>query len=163
MSPRSALDHTFLEQVQEWIEDSKEVFVVLRYAYLAGARDYLFIRSFQQFQVLLTTLPPRTDVIVFRERQLPIRGLASESLLEEALAGIPDGADWFLLCREGTKPGDFSSEGDNTHIALETAFREFQGKQIALGPDPPWHEADNATMQSGLIPLPDGRVVGGAY
>lgn len=163
MTPRSAFDHTFLEQVQHWIEDSNEVFVVLRYAYAAGAKDYLFVRSFAQFTALLATLPPRTDVIVFQERQLSIRGIADDSLLNEALTNIPEGIWWFLLCREGDNPGDYSSAGDDTHAALREAFQEYQGKYITLGLDPPWNEADNATMQSGLIPMPDGRVVGGAY
>jgi hypothetical protein len=163
MTLRSAFDTLFLGTVSDWLQASGEVFVVIRYAYAAGAKDYLFIQSAQQLQALLATLPPRSDVIVFRHRQLPIRGIADNALLEQAITAIPEGTSWFLLYLGGEKPGDSSSAGDNSHQALKTAIAEHQGRCVAIGPDPPFHEADSAEMQSGLIPLPDGSLQTGPY
>jgi hypothetical protein len=163
MTLRSAFDPAFLQLVEQWITATGEVFVVVRYAYMAGSRDYLFVTAYEQFQNLISGLPPRTDVVVFRKTQLPIRGIASSTLLEVALERISDGEYWFLVCRTGDKPGDYLSEGDNSQQALITAFKDFEGKYIAVGIDPPWEKADNPDMQSGRIPLPDGTVVGGAF
>jgi len=163
MTLRSAFDRLFLSTISDWLEASGEVFVVIRYAYGAGAKDYLFIQSPQELQALLGTLPPRSDVIVFRQRQLPIRGIADNALLDQAITAIPDGTWWFLLCRDGEKPSDFSSAGDNSHQALKTAIAEHQGRYVAIGLDPPFHEPDGAEMQSGLIPLPDGSLQTGPY
>jgi hypothetical protein len=163
MTLRSAFDPSFLAQIKQWIAAKGEVFVVIRYAYMAGSKDYLFVTSYEQFEQLIKTLPPMADVIVFRETQLPIRGIADDNLLNHALAEIQDGEYWFLLCRSGDRPGDFSSEGDNSHEALRSAFKEFSGKYIAVGIDPPFHEADNSSMQSGFIPMPDGTIKTGAY
>src|SRR5262245_19878008 len=100
MTLRSAFDPAFLDQIKEWIEASGEVFVVIRYAYAAGAKDYLFMTSYEQFQSRLRTLRSMADVIVFRQTQLPIRGIADGALLARARAEIPDGEWWFLVCPE---------------------------------------------------------------
>lgn len=160
---RSALDPAFLMQVREWLDERGEVFVVIRYAYAAGSKDYLFVTSYEGFEKLLKTLPPRADVIVFREPQLPIRGIADESTLKRAITEIPDGDEWFLLCMEGNSPREFLTAGDNSHLALKDVFEELKGKHIAVGIDPPWHLADSPHMQSGRIPLPDGTIAGGAF
>ena len=163
MTLRSAFDPSFLAQVGRWIAAEGEVFVVIRYAYMAGSKDYLFVTSPEEFNRLVQSLPPMADVIVFRDTQLPIRGVADNALLNRALAEIPDGEYWFLLCRHGDQPGDFTSEGDKSHEALRDAFKAFWGKHVAAGIDPPFHEADNPGMQSGITPMPDGRVRTGAY
>jgi hypothetical protein len=163
MMLRSAFDPAFLAQVQRWLDEKGEVFVVIRYAYAAGLKDFLFVTSYGQFESVLKMLRPRADVIVFRERQLPIRGIAGNELLNRALAEIPDGQWWFLLCREGDQLDDFSYDADNSHQAMRSTIEEFSGKHIALGLEPPYGQEDNPDMQSGLIPMPDGTIRAGAY
>jgi hypothetical protein len=163
MSLRSVYDPTFLTQVHQWIQETGEVFIVIRYAYMAGAKDYIFVPSFEQFEELIHSLPPLADVSVFKERKLPIRGIANNELLEVALKSITDGEWWFLLCRHGDKPSDFSSDGANSHQEMCRIFEEFHGEYIAIGLDPPFHENDNENMQSGIVPHQDGSVLAGAY
>jgi len=163
MDLRSAYNLVFLNQVHQWIQETGEVFVVIRYAYSAGARDYLFVFSFEQFEKLIHSLPPLADVIVFKQRQLPLRGIANAELLEVALKSIPDGEWWFLLCRHSDKLSDFSDDGADSHQEMRRAFEEFQGKHIAIGLDSPFHEPDNENMQSGIVPQKDGSVRAAAY
>lgn len=163
MSLRSVFDSSFLSQVHQWIEETGEVFIVIRHAYAAGAKDYIFISSFEQFEELIHSLPSSADVIVFKQRQLPIRGIADNTLLEIALQSIPDGEWWFLLCRYGEKPHDFWSRGENSHDEMRRVFEEFCGKYIALGLVPPFHESDNENMQSGIVPHRDGSLRAGPY
>lgn len=137
--------------------------MVIRYARSGGSRDHLFVHSFPEFEALLASLPPLADVVVFRKRQLPIRGLADKTLLELALKEIPDGEWWFLLCRRGEKPHEFSSDGSNSHRDLKAAFEEYQGKYACVGPDSPFQGADDEDMQSGVIPLADGSTPPAAY
>ena len=160
---RSAFDTAFLGQVEDWIATKGEVFVVIRYAHQGGSKDFLFVTSYEQFRSLLDTLPPRADVIVFRDEQLPIRGIADDDLCNLALAAIPDGEWWLLICLERDRWGHFTPEGNDSHQALKSVFEEYKGKRVAVGLDPPYHRRDNPGMQSGVIPMPDGSVLGGAY
>ncbi|HET6261489.1 MAG TPA: hypothetical protein VFG99_04540 [Chloroflexia bacterium] len=158
MDDRSVYDYAFLGEVSYWFETSDELFVAVRYAHAGGDRDYLFADSFAQILDLANILPPTTDIVVFRQKQLPYRGTADESLLSAALAGIPDGADWLLLTRRREGEQDFTSKSGSTHEGLRGAFGEFRGKYVAVGAAPVFSGADGEDVQSALVPFPDGSV-----
>jgi hypothetical protein len=128
MADRSVYDYAFLGEVSYWFETSDELFVAVRYAHAGGDRDYLFADSFAQILDLATILPPTTDIVVFRQKQLPFRGTADERLLSAVRASIPDGADWLLLARRREGEQDFTSMSGSTHEGLRAAFGELRGK-----------------------------------
>ena len=158
MIDRSVYDYAFLGEVSYWFETADELFVAVRYAYSGGARDYLFADSFAQILDLASILPPGTDIVVFRQKQLPFRGRADESLLSAALAGIPEGADWLLLARRKEGEQDFTPQSGSTHEGLRAAFGELRGKYVAVGAAPVFSGADGEDVQSALVPFPDGSV-----
>ncbi len=158
MDDRSVYDYSFLGEVSYWFERADELFVAVRYAHAGGDRDYLFARSFEQILDLANILPPSTDIVVFREKQLPYRGAADEQLLSIALAGIPDGVEWLLLTRKREGEQDYTPRSGSTHEALRAAFAEFRGKRVAVGVAPVFSGRDGEDVQSALVPFPDGSV-----
>lgn len=158
MTDRSVYDYAFLGEVSYWFETTDELFVAVRYAHAGGDRDYLFASSFEQILDLANILPPTTDIVVFRQKQLPYRGTADEQLLGTVLAEIPDGTEWLLLTlrREGEQ--DYTSKSGSTHEALRAAFGEFSGKHVMVGVAPTFSAADGEDAQSALVPFPDGSV-----
>lgn len=159
MAMQSVLDRAFLTTVQRWIEEQGDIFVVVRYAASGGARDYFVINDFVNYRALLSSLPARADVIVFRQRQLPIRGIASSQLLSVAVAVIPDGVEWIVVTLSERDHGRVLDLWDGrSHQELTRLFNELRDTYIAAGEDPPWHTADSSNIQSGLIPLADGSV-----
>ena len=79
----STTDTIFTAKVPHWIVGG-EVFVVLRYVYSAGAKDYAFVSQWLSFEELLKPLPPKTSVIVMRETQLSLRGKVDDKFISDA-------------------------------------------------------------------------------
>jgi hypothetical protein len=71
----TASDYRFLSTAAEWIDEQGEILALFRYSRAAGAKDFLFIRSNEELKARLEQLPPSTSVILFREPQLPLRGI----------------------------------------------------------------------------------------
>ena len=160
---RSVKDTGFLNLVRKWLDASGEIFVVVRYSHSAGAKDYLFINSFAHFESLISNLPAMADVIVFRRRQLPIRGVADAVLLERSLLEIPDGEEFMFLNLEPSSLRTLYATGGESHVELESEFQEFMGKFVVVGRVPQFWEDDNEDMQSALVPCADGSVKRGIY
>jgi hypothetical protein len=160
---RSTKDSDFLNLVRVWLDSSGEAFVVIRRSHSAGAKDYLFVDSFVHFESLISSLPAMADVIVFRRRQLPIRGVADAALLERCLLEIPDGEEFLLLNLEPDSLETLSATGGESHAELESEFQEFMGKFVAVGRVPRFWEDDNEEMQSALAACADGSLKRGIY
>lgn len=158
MTDRSVYDYAFLGEVSYWFESSDELFVAVRYAHSGGARDYLFARSFEQILDLANILPPTTDIVVFRQKQLPYRGTADGKLLSTVLAAIPDGTNWLVLSRRRENEQDYTPKSGSTHAALRAELEECRGKYVAVGVEPVFSGDDGEDVQSALVPFPDGSV-----
>src|SRR5262245_9734628 len=99
-SPEREVTPAFLARVAEWMEHSGEVLVVLRYLRAAGRKDFALCRTPEEFGEIVDRVPIGTDIEVFRDRQLPIRGRLDEELLAAALAAIPDGREYLVVSLE---------------------------------------------------------------
>ena len=163
MLSRSVEDSEFMHLFREWLKASGEGFVVVRYSHSAGARDYFLIDSFARFEDVISRLPAMADVIAFRQRQLPIRGIAGERLLEQAMAEIPEGGEFLFLNLEPSSLQTLYASGGESHAELAATLKEFAGKYVAVGRYPRWYEDDNEDMQSGVVPSADGTVKRGVY
>ena len=148
--PERDITPRFLETVTAWIEASSELFVVLRYLRAAGAKDYAFIHSSLELRQLIGVCPIRTDIIVFRDRQLPIRGIVTEKLIAESQHLIPDGAEYLCVCTAPESPGDPRLSGDmgDTHSTLIEDLWDIYESPVAVGLCPPFIGADNDGMIS---------------
>ena len=163
----STNDLPFLFTAQNWIEANGEVFTLIRFHASAGAKSFEFFRSLDTFSSRLQELRPRTCVTVFRDRQLPLRGQVDEEFARQALALVPDGAEFLVVVLDKMTVGAqswFHDAAGESHAELLEALRDdyCYGKQVAVGTYPPWLE-DNEAVISAVVPDSDGSVTTGAY
>jgi hypothetical protein len=149
-SPERDVTPKFLATVGGWIDSSAEVFVVLRYLRAAGMKDYAFIKTRDEFASLVDSVAEGTDMIAFRDPQLPIRGKVSKEFVESAKAQIADGIEYLFVRRRPEKIGDLRLSGGmgNTHATLTEDLEEEIGEEVALGTCPPFIDPDNDRMIS---------------
>lgn len=159
-------DKEFLNTVESWFEATHDIFVVVRYSAMAGAKEYFWLREFETFMNIIWPLPPQADVMVFRRNQFPLRGVADNDLLQDALIKFNDNSDLMII--EHAEPPD-SNVGvryTDSHAELIEKLTDpddLVGLPISVGEAAPWHENDNEDMISALVPLPDGNIKRGVY
>jgi hypothetical protein len=149
-SPEREVTPKFLETVGSWLDSGPEVFVVLRYLRAAGAKDYAFIKTRDEFAALVALVPNGTDIIVFRDPQLRLRGRVAAEFIARAKANVGDGAEYMFVRMRPKKAGDlrlFGEMGD-THATLAEDLAEESGEEVAFGACPSFIDADNDRMIS---------------
>jgi hypothetical protein len=158
-------DHEFLSTVADWILERGEVLAMIRYPWRGGATLFEFFDSLEAFRACIAGLGPSTVVIVFRERQLPLRGIIDAEFCAKAMAMIPEGSEYLMAALELTVIGRASwkdnRSGDN-HQDLQSLLDDYSGGRVAFGPYPPWL-VDSDTVASAIVPNADGTIVVGAY
>jgi hypothetical protein len=157
----------FLSTARRWIEANGEILMMIRYHAICGARAFEFLHSLETFERTLQDIPPRTCVIVFRDRQLPLRGRVDEGFIHRAREMMREGEDFLIDDLEKTTVGAaswFDNAVVETHDELLKWLRDGAryGKAVACGPHPPWLEDNNAVI-SAVVPNEDGSVTAGAY
>ncbi|MDB5347100.1 MAG: hypothetical protein JWP89_5477 [Schlesneria sp.] len=148
--PSRDVTSTYLSTVDQWIDSSEEVLVVLRYLGMAGAKDYAFIESPVAFRQLVDSVPIGTDIIVFKEHYLPLRGEVSDDLIQAALVLVPNGSEYLCvdLVPDTNVEQRLSGRLGDTHLDLLEDLNDCKGHPVAFGPVPPFCEADNEFMIS---------------
>jgi hypothetical protein len=149
-NPARDVSSAFLERVAAWINDAGEVLVILRYLRAAGAKDFALCRTRHEFESLVKAAPRGADIEVFRDRQLPLRGLVDDGFIESAVQMIPEGREYLLVTTE-TQPGSrISRFGDigASHIELRESLAELMGSEVALGVCPDFCRPDGEGLIS---------------
>ena len=140
---------------------------MIRFHASAGAKSFEFFRSLGTLEGRLQELRPRTCVIVFREPQLPLRGRVDEEFIRKALALVPDGEEFLVTALERTTIGPaswFHDAAGESHgeLAEELRGNYCYGRQVAVGPYPPWLNDDDGVI-SAVVPDENGIVTTGIY
>jgi hypothetical protein len=148
--PSRDVTSTYLSTVDQWIESSEEVLVVMRYLGMAGAKDYAFIRSSVVFRQLVDSVPIGTDIVVFKEHYLPLRGEVSDDLIQAALVLVPNGSEYLCvdLVPSANAEQRLSGRLGDTHLDLLEVLNNLKGHSVAFGRVPPLCEADNEFIVS---------------
>ena len=136
---------------------------MIRFSRRGGVKSFEFFDSFDSFKERLTELPPRTCVIVFAERQLPIRGVVDDELIGRALECIANGSEYLIagLSKETCgKASWFPDCVGSSHNELSEDLNDMRGKSIALGNYPQW-QVDGDEVVSALVPDLDGSLHAG--
>ena len=156
--PARDVTSAFLDRVDGWIHQSGEVLIILRYLRAAGAKDFALCHTRADFEMLIESLPTGTDIEVFRDPQLPVRGIVDEAFITSALGAIPGGQE-YLLITTGTRPGSkISRFGDIgcSHDELRESLDELKGTAVALGVCPDYCVPDH----EGLVSAAKGGIDG---
>ena len=161
----SAADPAFVASIRRWFTARDEVLVMIRYANAGGSKDYELHRSSESIAARIASLPPKTSIIVFRETQLPIRGVVDRALIDRALAEIRDGEEFLMVETVATVAGPrswYHSAAGECHSELQAELESSMGRPVMLGVYPPWLE-DGPEVISGFVPDADGQIRPGAY
>lgn len=148
--PERDITPEFVAHVAEWITNSGEVLVVLRYLRAAGAKDFALCRTTPDFELLLKNAPIGTDIVVFRDPQLPIRGVINEAFASRILESIHDGEEYLIVTistGQGTVLCENYRLGDQ-HADLREVMNDLRGKQVAIGRCPAFWHSDSDTLIS---------------
>ena len=165
MSERSTTDLSFERDAGELLTDVGEIGCVFRFSHSAGERSYEFFRDIESFRHRLRDLPPSTSVILFRDRQLALRGVVDDAFVAKAKQSVA-GRHWTIARTSPITMGSQSWFHNTDGDALEELEEELRdtycwGQPVAVGEEPSWHDP-RRTIEA-LVPGPDGTVKRGVY
>jgi hypothetical protein len=110
------------------------------------------------FEELVAASPTGTDIEVFRDLQLPLRGVVDEAFIASAIDKIPDGQEYLLVTmdvRPGSRISRWGEIGDS-HTELRESLEELRGSEVALGVCPDYCVPDH----EGLVSAAKGGIDG---
>src|ERR1051326_4625224 len=139
----SSTDETFINTLELWVHNQREILVLIRYSGAAGAKSFEFFSEFAALSERLGQLPPRTSIIAFRQRQLPFRAVVNDEFISNCLNGIPDGSEFLLVetvRRNAGQTSWFHEVAGETRSELREALEDSRGRPVAVGLYPPWQE-----------------------
>lgn len=119
-----------LKRIESIISEIGEVLVQIDYPHSGGdGRTLYLLKSFEQFSDLVSRqFWPEIEIIVFCEKQFPLRGKPTEELLEKAIKLIPDGEHFSMVDLEDLYPADLDHVGHgSSHAELRIEFSEVNG------------------------------------
>jgi len=161
----SAADSKFLEMLRSWLCARPQILLLIRYSNAAGNKDFEFFSSFEALSNRIRQLPPSTSIIAFRQPQLPLRGIVTESFVASCVSHIPDGSEFLVLettrRAHGEKPSFHWTAGES-HTELREALAESRDIPVAVGLYPPWL-LDTDDVISAVVPDEHGIVRVGVY
>jgi len=147
-----------MDRVSGWIEKSGEVLVVLRYLRAAGAKDFALCRTSEDFESLVRFVAIGTDIEVFRDPQLPLRGIVDGAFIATATSESTKWQEHLLLSVE-TRPDSVISRFSDLDCPgpeLLKSLEQLRGQRVALGECPDFNLEDH----EGLISASKGGIDG---
>lgn len=139
----STNDPVFRDTLGSWFKRRPDLLVLFRCPYSAGAKGFELFSSFQSLSERIQELPAETSVIVFREPQLPLRGVVDDQFIGRCLATIPDNTEYLAVETVRQVHGErswFHDYAGVSHAELRDDLEESRGMPVAVGPYPSWNE-----------------------
>jgi hypothetical protein len=133
-NPKRDITPTFLDRVAAWIATRGEVLAVLRY--LGGGKDFALCHSLDELEPIIGLVPIGTDVVVFRDPQLPVRGRVTDAYIAKAL-------DTRAECRISARAAI-----NDSHSDLRETLLDWTGMEVALGLMPDFWVSNHEGMIS---------------
>jgi hypothetical protein len=128
-----------LAMLSDWLAESGELYVDVYHPHSGGGSAGYFIRSMADLKRLIAQEKwHEIAVTIFREKQFPLRGIADDQLLAQALRMIPDGERYAFVSLElSVFPDHVAFWGSgNSHAEFQSEFAMEVGESIAIGQDP---------------------------
>lgn len=148
-NPDRDVTRRFLDTVRAWIAENGEVLVVLRYLHGAGSKDYALIGSSTTFDLLVERCPLGTDIIVFKEPQLPVRGIVDDALASRLRGVLKDDDEYLIIDMTEVRADDPRRTAHSDLMeCLASDLEYLHGRDVAGGVSPPFWEADSPVMIS---------------
>ena len=147
--PERDVTPAYVSTVRNWIETTGEVLVIMRYLRAAGAKDYAIVTSAEEFHRLVDVCPIGTDIIVFRDRMLPMRGVVDHFFAKLVRESLPEDLEYLLVKMKPEKPDDPRCVGLCGYVRhFDSDLEDMVGETIAIGECPNFSRPDNEGMIS---------------
>jgi hypothetical protein len=126
------------ERLKGWLAETGELWVDIHLVHGGCSSTDYFVRSVGELEELIyKQTHAELKVSVFRHLQFPLRGVADESLLAQALQQIPDGKWYHIISLDHYYPSEVWSLGSgNSHAELRREFPEILGQRVGVGQNP---------------------------
>ena len=150
---------------KEWLRNGAEILVLFRYSRAGGKKSFEFFSSFDALSGRLRELRPQTQVVAFRQAQLPIRGEIDDALIETCLRRIPDGSEFLVVetvRRTAGRMSWFHNEAGESHEELRESLESSRGTPVAVGAYPRFWLEDPDVITA-IAPDEHGKVSLGVY
>lgn len=125
-------------RLQNWLNETDELHVDVYRPRSGGSGVGYFVRRVDELEDLIAKERwPHLVLAIFRRIQYPLRGVADEAMLAQALSQIPEG-EWFhLVSLDHYYPEEchWCGSGD-THEEMRQAFRKITGQRVGFGRNP---------------------------
>lgn len=165
MSQTSSTDKKFLSKLQRWFRTREEVLLMIRHPYSAGSKDFELHGNYKALKTRLRSLKPSTWVIIFRQPQLPVRGVVDATLVKKCLECVGDGTEYLISERV---PRTFGRSTwyqwctGCSHTKMRDDLDKLHGHEVAMGAFPPWVKETKDVIYA-VVPEEDGVVRPGIY
>lgn len=126
-----------LALLSDWLAETGELYVDVYLPHSGGGGIGYFIRSLRDLKSLVSQQTWREiDITIFRKLQFPLRGIASEQLLEQALQQIPENHPYEIVnLRSYPEHCTYCGSG-KSHIELRRELTEVFGELVGIGQEP---------------------------
>lgn len=127
-----------LALLEDWLAETGELYVDVYLPHSGADGTPYFIRSLREFKELVAQQTwPEIGISVFRRLQYPVRGVADQALLEQALRQISDGQCYTIVSLNHCYPSRCVFKGrGSTHAELRNDLAEVIGERVGVGQDP---------------------------
>ena len=124
--------------------------MIMRYLRGGGSKDFALVTSAEEFDRLVEVCPVGTDIIVFRDKQVPIRGIVDHALVQRVQELLPnESGEYLFLMRTPTNQDDPRCFGEfDEMLNLRSDLEDLWGESIAIGICPDFIAPDNERMIS---------------
>ena len=147
--PERDISDDYRSTVSSWLRGAGELFVVLRYLRAGGAKEYAFIRNDAEFDRLLHVCPVGTDIVVFRDPQLPLRGTVDAAFIDTATERLKEWKEYLFVVLPAKSADDPRLRGEmGDRRTLVEDLSEYTEQNVAIGACPSFSAPDNESMIS---------------
>ena len=155
----------FLNALWDELSHERELLVLCRYANRGGAdRDWWLIHTKDEMLTILANAPFQASISVFLGAELPLRGIANTTLLQDAQALLVEEGE--ILMVQLPAHSNFLENTINTDDASDivTWFEENVGTQVAIGHFPDFGLRNGSgVVLTGYVPDSNGILRIGAF
>jgi hypothetical protein len=165
MTHLASTDPIFLCTLESWCAGQSEVLALIRFRRGGGSREYRLFSSYSALLEMIHGAPAGACITVFRNPNLPLRGVVDEEFIKKCLAGMPDGAEYVMFETVQTVAGKgswYHYGSGQSHAELKDDLEQSLGLPVVLGYHPSM-SADPTEAVDGVVPDADGAVRAGPY
>ncbi len=153
MGPFASTNQEVGQILRSWF-DSADDLLVERYKPHSGGGGYWFVvQAYAAIEDLIMRADSGMVIFVLQDQPYPIRGIANDKLIAEALDDYEEGQTWTIV-KPGFYPTEFESlEDAETWEGLRQVLEQWRGSEIWVGKDQemPGHYWEKNEQKDALI------------